>query len=116
MHNTTRKGKCSSERGITLSSNIGKMFERVINERVLAKINITDEQAGGRRGRATTDHINVLNCITRYNKRHRKPTYIVFLDVTKAYDKAWLKAIMYVLHKQGVRDKTWDIANKLNQT
>ena len=28
------KGKCSNERGITLASNIGKVYERIINERV----------------------------------------------------------------------------------
>ena len=27
------KGKCSNERGITLSSNFGKLYERIINER-----------------------------------------------------------------------------------
>lgn len=108
------KGKCSSERGITLSSNIGKLFERIINNRIEKSINISDEQAGGRKKRATTDHINVLKSIARMNKKRKKPTYIVFLDVTKAYDKAWLKAIMYVLHKQGIKDKRWDIINKLN--
>lgn len=109
------KGKCSSERGITLSSNIGKMFERIINERILEKINITDEQAGGRKKRATTDHINVLKTIIRGNKTKKRPTYVVFLDVTKAYDKAWLKAIMYVLHKEGLMDRTWKIAEELNK-
>ena len=28
------KGKCSNERGITLASNVGKLYERIINERV----------------------------------------------------------------------------------
>jgi len=51
------KGKCSSERGITLSSNIGKLYERIINERVTESINITDAQAGGRKHRSTIDHI-----------------------------------------------------------
>ena len=110
-----QKGKCSSERGITLSSNIGKMFERIINERITEKVIITDEQAGGRKRRSTTDHINVLHNIIANNKKRKQPTYIVFLDVTKAYDKAWLKAIMHVLYKQGITDKTWDITDKLNQ-
>ena len=28
------KGKCSNERGITLASNVGKVYERIINERI----------------------------------------------------------------------------------
>ena len=39
------KGKCSNERGITISSNYGKVYERMINERILQKLNITDNQA-----------------------------------------------------------------------
>ena len=29
------KGKCSNERGITLASNVGKPFERLVNNRLL---------------------------------------------------------------------------------
>ena len=43
------KGKCSNERGITISSNYGKVYERLINERILNKIYITDSQAGGKK-------------------------------------------------------------------
>ena len=46
-------------------------------------------------------------------QNNKKPIYIVYLDVTKAYDKAWLDAIMYVLYKEGVKDNTWTIAKKL---
>ena len=38
----------------------------------------------------------------------------MFLDVTKAYDKAWNKAIMYALDSSGVKSKEWSIAKKLN--
>ena len=44
------KGKCSNERGITLSSNFGKLFERIINERVLKRVNMSEAQAGGEKG------------------------------------------------------------------
>ena len=44
-----RRGKCSNERGITLSSNIGKVFERVLNARTTQEINITENQAGVRK-------------------------------------------------------------------
>ena len=47
------KGKCSNERGITLSSNFGKVYERIINERVIKNVNLSESQAGGRKGTAT---------------------------------------------------------------
>jgi hypothetical protein len=54
------KGKCSNERGITVSSNMGKAYERIINQRSISLVNISDAQAGGEKGRATTDHLMVL--------------------------------------------------------
>ena len=51
------KGKCSNERGITLASNVGKLFERMVNNRATTKAQMTDAQAGGKKGRATVDHL-----------------------------------------------------------
>ncbi len=45
----------------------------------------------------------------------RKPLYIAFLDVTKAYDKAWLDGIMYVMNKEGIDTNLWTLIRKLNQ-
>ena len=81
------KGKCSNERGITLSSTFGKVYE----------------------GRATVDHILIMKEVINYLKNKKKSIYVAFLDVTKAYDKAWLDAIMYVVYKQGIQDNNWRI-------
>ena len=40
---------------------------------------------------------------------------MAFLDVTKAYDKAWSEAMLYVMYKQGIKDKHWRIIKKLNE-
>ena len=106
-----QKGKCSNERGITISSNMGKFFERVINERTKREINISDMQGGGRKGSDTADHILALKEAIRKGK----DVYIAFLDVTKAYDKAWADGIMYVLQKQGIKSKLWNIIKELNK-
>ena len=39
---------------------------------------------------STTDHILKFKELINHNKTDKKNTYITFLDVTKAYDKAWL--------------------------
>ena len=105
------KGKCSSERGITVSSNVGKLYERIINERTKESLTISDMQGGGKPGANTVDHLLILQEI----QRNKKEVYMAFLDVTKAYDKAWADGIMYVMAKQGVSDKTWTIIKKLNE-
>ena len=109
------KGKCSNERGITKSSNYGKVYERLINERILKKLNISDAQAGGRKGSATVDHILLLKEIFKAAKREGINIDLSLLDVTKAYDKAWLTGIMHVLHKQGLQDNHWTIVKRLNE-
>ena len=108
------KGKCSNERGITLASNVGKMFERLINNRLSPEVNMSDAQAGGMKGRATVDHILILKELVHIAKCERKKTTLTYLDVTKAYDKAWLDAILYVLHKQGIKSRLWKIVKDLN--
>ena len=82
------RGKCSNERGMTLSSNMGKVYERLLNRRILDKLEVTEEQAGGRKGVSTTDHILRLKEAMYNNKKRKKNTCITFLDVTKTYDKA----------------------------
>ena len=108
------RGKCSNERGITVASNSGKLFERIINNRAKQITNISDAQAGGKEKRATTDHLMVLKEIINGQKEKKKPIYLAFLDVTKAYDKAWLTGIMYVLQKNGIKGPLWNIIRKLN--
>ena len=54
-----QRGKCSNERGIMLASNVGKVYERIINETVKKQITITKTQAGGKPWCATTDHLIV---------------------------------------------------------
>ena len=108
------KGKCSNERGITLASNPGKVFERIINERVKKEVQLTDAQAGGIPGRATCDHLIILDQTIEEIRKDKKTAYIIFLDVQKAYDKAWLDGILHALHRNGVKGKNLTMIKKLN--
>ena len=108
------KGKCSNERGITLASNLGKVYERIINERIKKELQITKAQAGGKPGNSTADHLIVLKEAIQEITKNKKTAYVVFLDVQKVYDKAWLDAILLTLHKNGAEGKNLRMAKKLN--
>ena len=101
-------------RGITVSSNFGKLFERIINDRAKKVTNVSDAQAGGKEQRSTTDHLLILKELIRDKKRKRHPLYLVFLDVTKAFSKAWLDGIMHAMHKNGLTGPLWNITRKMN--
>ncbi len=60
-------------------------------------------------------HLLIIKEVIHLAKTKRKPLYMAFLDVTKAYDKAWLDAIMYVMEKEGLKSKHWSLVRKLNQ-
>ena len=109
-----KKGKCENERGITLASNVGKLYERIINNRMTPDINITEHQGGGQKGKSTTDHLIILNSAIKQAKTKKKNLSIALMDVTKAYDKAWLNAILYTLHSSGIKGKLWRIIRDLN--
>ncbi len=109
-----KKGLCSNERGITLASNFGKVYERIINERIKHIVKITDAQAGGIEGNATADHLITLKQLIADIRERKKTAYIIFLDVQKAYDKAWLDAILYVLNKNGVEGKNFQMVREMN--
>lgn len=110
-----KKGQCSNERGITLASNAGKLFERIINERIKLLVNMSDAQAGGRAGSSTTDHLLILSQTIKSALNGKKNMYVGFLDVTKAYDKAWITGIMHILHENGLNDAHWETVLKLNE-
>ena len=94
---------------------MGKLFERIINNRIKNVVKFTEFQAGGQQGKSTADHINILKSLINHSKLSRKPIHIIFLDVTKAYDNAWLNAILYVLHKNGLNGTNWRIVKHLNE-
>ena len=52
-----KKCKCSNERGITVSSNIGKLFERIINNRIQTNIDITPNHKAWNKAKITNHGI-----------------------------------------------------------
>ena len=94
---------------------MGKLYERVINNRITKEVEMSEAQAGGQKGKATTDHLLILKDLIKDAQNRMKTTYAAFLDVTKAYDKAWLDGIMYAMHKRGLTNTHWQVVKNLNQ-
>ena len=107
------KRKCSNERGITLTSNVGKVYERILNEKIKNEVHITEAQGGGITGNATVGHLIVLKEAIR-QIRSRGTAYVIFFDVQKAYDKAWLDAILYTMKKNRISGKNLEMMRKMN--
>ena len=107
--------KMEFRRGITLASKIEKLFERVINNRVVKDLEFTEGQAGRRKNRSTTDQMFILKSFIKETKIEKKKLYITYIDIEKAFDEAWLDGIMYILWNKGIKGKIWRIIMNLNK-
>ena len=86
----------------------------MVNERIKEKVILTEAQGGGIQGNATVDHLITIKQTVEEIQNRKNTAYIIFLDVQKAYDKAWLDAILYVLANNGIKGKNLEILRKLN--
>ena len=111
-----KKGVCSKERGLTLTSNFGKVFERIIDQRIKKEIIITDAQLGGKAKSSTVDHIYTIKELAKLSQNRNQSVYLTYLDVQKAYDKAWNDGIMYAMYTNGLKSRLWKMVQLLTKT
>ena len=91
-----KKGDCqlmSNKRGLFLTNNVSKVYERVVKSRNQEKFNqgITEWQTGGITNRSGVDNVMTLSAVIEQNKYLNSNTYLVVTDAEKCFDKLWLK-------------------------
>ena len=104
-------------RGISLISNLGKLFTSVLNQRLLkwSQCNdvITDAQFGFRPGYGTVDAIFVLNSIISQTLNNKKRLYCAFVDFQTAFDSINRCKLWYKLSKIGIKGKMLRIIHNM---
>ena len=96
-------------RGISLTSNLSKVFIHILNSRLQrwAEENgvIGEEQAGFRRNYSTADNVFILHSvINKYLSRHKK-LYVAFVDFSKAFDTVSRHALWGILAQYGIQGR-----------
>ena len=103
LHKKGSINEVDNYRGITLLSTLGKLFTRVLNNRLgewAEKYGVLIEaQAGFRPGMSTVDNNFVLHGLITHVLNSSKKLYCAFVDFTKAFD--------YVVRDYVVRDNLW---------
>ena len=98
---------CDNWRGISLLDVAGKVFARVIQDRLqaFAEDVLPDSQCGFRQERGCVDMIFVARQLIEKTIEHESELYILFVDLKKAYDSIPRVALWRVLEKLFVPPK-----------
>jgi hypothetical protein len=105
-NSTSDKRLPTNYRGISLLSNIYKLYTSVLNTRLVTYLEdnnkIVEEQNGFRKLRACVDHIFALTCILKNRKLEGKETFACFIDMRRAFDTVARSGLMFKLSQVGV--------------
>ncbi len=101
-----RPTECENLRPITLSSHLGKLFERIITYRLIwwaeAANILSPEQAGSRWQNDTTNQLLRLEMAVEGGFQRRESTLGVFIDLKSAFDSVWHDGLLCKLAKLGI--------------
>ena len=99
--------ECKNYRGISMLSIGGKVYGRVLVDRVVKETEgrISDEQGGFRKGRGCVDQVFALRNVSEKNLEKQKDLYLGFMDLDKAYGKLDREGLWEVLRIYGVSGK-----------
>ena len=106
---------CGNWRGINLLSVPGKIFCRVLLQRIRQGVDkrLREEQAGFRSGRSCTDQIFVLRNIVEQSLEWNSSLYINFIDFEKAFDSIHHPSLWHIMNLYGLPPKVINIVKDM---
>ena len=114
IHKKDDKNEVTNYRGITLLSAMGKVFTRVLNNRLNSWAETygvyVEAQSGFRKNMSTIDNIFVLKSLISHFLNRNEYLYCIFIDFTKAVVR---DVIWYKLLKIGVRGRMLNIITSI---
>lgn len=110
LHKKGSTSDLDNYRGIALLSVLGKVFSKVVNNRLVNWAEDTgiqkEEQAGFRKRYSTVDNIFVLqSLIQKYCSKKAGRFYVLYVDFSKAFDTIPHALLFYQLMSKGVHGK-----------
>ena len=117
LHKGGDKKDINNYRGIAISSNVSKLFTRVVNNRLYEAVEgkgwLGEMQHGFRKGRSTRDNLLVLGQLAEQAKDKREKLYVAFIDFRKAFDTVWREGLWNELRRRGLGERTVGMIKEL---
>ena len=102
-------------RGITFLSTLGKLFTRIINNRLTFWSDtfniIGDTQSGFRKSLSTVDNVFMLQSVIDSCLNTKRQLHVAFMDFKKVFDHVNRDCLWYKLLKSGIRGPIFNIIN-----
>ena len=104
------KRKLDNKRGISLTSNIAKLFEKIIISRLNNHLILQSASRIPTRKNHTNQFVsseNIRDSVIQQRMTQNQETYVAFIDLEKTFGKVWNSAIFYLSWIRGIRGKLW---------
>lgn len=107
---------CDNWRGIALLDVVGKVTASIIQGRLqdLAEV-LPESQCGFRKGRGCADMIFTVRQLVEKSWEHKAKSFLVFIDLRKAYDSIPREALWMALQKLGVPNSVIELIHSFHQ-
>ena len=107
IHKKGSKTVCKNYRGISLLSVPGKVFGKILNDRMRIRTErkLMEEQVGFRPGRGCTENVFVIRQLGEKMIERGKKLYAAFLNLEKAYDRVCRTGLWEALKQYGVEGR-----------
>jgi len=102
------RAACDNHRGISLLSAAGKVMARIVLNRITQHLLddvVSESQCGFRSNRGTIDMVFTLRQIQEKCREQNQNLYIMFVDLTKAFDTVSREGLWSILSKLGCPPK-----------
>ena len=98
--------ECSNYHTIALISHASKVMVKILQVRLQQYVNqeLSDVQAGFRKGRGTRDQIANINWIIKKARKFQKNIYFCFIDCAKVSDCVDHNKLWKILQEMGIPD------------
>ena len=107
--------KAGAYRPISLSSYIGKLYERVLERRLRFHCDLEgvldDEQEGFQACRNTTRYLYKLTANLKASQKKKFTSFLLCLDFQKAFDSVWLKGLIVKLYTLNIKGNILKVIN-----